>query len=244
MLLLLPNLLGDIEDHTDALPMGVDRAVSGLDHLIAESEKEARRFLKRFSFSGSRSFRDIPIHLLNEHTTPKEQEELLSHVAKEPKLNWGLISDCGMPCLADPGEDFVLHARSRGVEIKAFAGPSSIMLALILSGLGGQRFTFHGYLPREEKTRIQAIEQIQMLSSKERSVHLFIETPYRNAMLFEQLVSHLQDKTWLCVATDITLPTEAVFTKKVEQWKKIKPPSIDKRPTVFVLRSYASLGRG
>lgn len=237
MLLLLPNLLGDIEDHSEVLPTGVERAVFELDHLIAENEKEGRRFLKRFAFSRSRSFRDISIHLLNEHTTPKEQEELLRQIATEPHKKWGLISDCGMPCLADPGENLVLHARGRGIEIKAFSGPSSIMLALVLSGLGGQRFTFHGYLPREERACIQAIKEIQMLSIKESAVHLFIEAPYRNEKLFQQLLAHLERKTWLCVATDITLSTESVFTKRVDEWKKIKPPPLDKRPTVFVLRA-------
>lgn len=239
MLYLLPNLLGESEGHTDVLPISVDRAVKLLDHLIAESEKEGRRFLKRFAYDPPKTFRDIPIHLLNEHTTPKEREELLQQVAKgQNAQNWGLISDCGMPCLADPGEDFVLHARQRGVRIQTFAGPSSIMLALVQSGLGGQRFYFRGYLHREEPMRIKEIEQMQMLSSKERAVYLFIETPYRNQKLFEQLLSHLDDKTWLSVAVELTLPTEWVKTDKVVHWKKSLPPALKDRPTVFALRAF------
>ncbi len=236
MIYILPNVLGDTEEHSDVLPISVDKAVSTLDHLIAESEKAGRRFLKRFAYETPKTFRDIPIHLLNEHTTPQQREELLQQVVKGQK--WGLISDCGMPCLADPGEDFILHARQRGVEINAFAGPSSIMLALVLSGLGGQRFTFHGYLHREEAVRIKEIKQMEMSSCKERIVYLFIETPYRNEKLFEQLLQHLEEKTWLSVAAELTLPTQWVKTEKVAQWKKAKPPALDKRPTVFCIRGF------
>jgi 16S rRNA (cytidine1402-2'-O)-methyltransferase len=234
MLYLLPNLLGDSEEHSDMLPISVDRAVSELDQLIAESEKAGRRFLKRFAFAPPKTFRDIPIHLLNEHTTPKEREELLRQVVQGQK--WGLVSDCGMPCLADPGEEFVLQARERGVEVKALVGPSSILLALVLSGLGGQRFTFRGYLPKEREVRIKDLKAMEMLSRKERSVYLFIETPYRNAGLFQELIQHLEEKTWLCAATDLTLSMESVITKRVQEWKKSKLPDIDKRPTVFLLR--------
>jgi len=234
MLYLLPNLLGDSEEHSDMLPVSVDRAVSKLDQLIAESEKAGRRFLKRFVFAPPKTFRDIPIHLLNEHTTPQQREELLRQVVQGQK--WGLVSDCGMPCLADPGEEFVLQARERGVEVKALVGPSSILLALVLSGLGGQRFTFRGYLPKEREVRIKELKAMEMLSRKERSTYLFIETPYRNEVLFQELINNLEEKTWVCVATDVSLPTESVVTKRVQEWKKSKPPVIDKRPTVFLLR--------
>lgn len=236
MLYILPNVLGDMQEHSAVLPKSVDEAVSSLDHLIAESEKAGRHFLKRFSYAPPKTFRDIPIHLLNEHTTPEQREELLQLVLKGQ--NWGLVSDCGMPCLADPGEDFVLHARQRGVLITALAGPSSILLALIHSGLGGQRFAFRGYLPREEGVRIQEIKQMESSSQKERMVYLFIEAPYRNEALYNQLLKHLQDKTWLSLATDLTLPSEWVRTDKVLQWKKGKAPDIQKRPTVFLLRGY------
>jgi len=166
MLYLLPNLLGDTEGHSHVLPSSVDRAVSGLDQLIAESEKAGRKFLKRFAFDPPKTFRDIPIHLLNEHTDLKQRKELLDQVVQGQK--WGLVSDCGMPCLADPGEEFVLLAREHGVEVKAFVGPSSILLSLVLSGLGGQRFTFRGYMPKEKTLRIKELKAMEMLSRKER----------------------------------------------------------------------------
>ena len=234
MLYLLPNLLGDLEDHSEVLPASVDRAVSELDHLIAESEKGGRQFLKRFTFDPPKTFRDIKIHLLNEHTSSEQREELLSQIVKGGK--WGLVSDCGMPCLADPGEELILRARMRGVKVNAFVGPSSLMLALVLSGLGGQRFTFRGYLPKEKTLRLKELKMMEMLSRKEHCVYLFIETPYRNEALFEELVQHLEGQTWLCVASELTLPTQSVTTKKVQEWKKNKPPVLDKRPTVFLLR--------
>ena len=236
LLYLLPNVLADIQEHALVLPISVDRTVDKLDHLIAESEKQGRCYLKRFAYSPPKTFRDITIHLLNEHTLPQERRALLDAIVQGG--TWGLISDCGMPCLADPGDELVLEAKERGICIKAFAGPSSIMLALVQSGLGGQCFTFWGYLSREESLRSQKIKEMERLLKKERSVHLFIETPYRNQKLFSHLLTTLDNKTWLSLATDLTLSTEYVMTKRVEQWKKIPPPSIDKRATVFVVRSF------
>ena len=182
-----------------------------------------------------KTFGDVPIHLLNEHTTPSEREALIDII--KPGQIWGLVSDCGMPCLADPGSELVLRARERGVEVKALVGPSSILLAIVLSGLGGQRFSFRGYLPREEPLLVKELKSLEQQSKQEGSVQLFIETPYRNDKLFAQLLAHLNGKTWVSVATDVTMPTEYVETKRVEQWKKNQPPAIDKRPTVFCVRA-------
>ncbi|HEY2811323.1 MAG TPA: SAM-dependent methyltransferase [Rhabdochlamydiaceae bacterium] len=235
LLYLLPNVLGDQIEHASVLPISVDRAVAELDHLIAESEKEGRRFLKRFAFPEPKTFRDIPIHLLNEHTSDEQRKALLHDLLQGG--TWGLISDCGMPCLADPGEELVLHARRQGVSVRAFAGPSSLMLALVLSGLGGQRFTFHGYLPKEKDAQIQKLKEIEHCSKKTRFVHLFIEAPYRNDKLFAQLLESLDAKVWLCVAKALTLPEEWVSTQRIEEWRKTRPPSLDNLPTVFLVRS-------
>jgi 16S rRNA (cytidine1402-2'-O)-methyltransferase len=234
MLYLLPNLLQDLESHTNDLPPSVDVAVSSLTCLIAEDEKEARRFLKRFAFAPPKTFRDIPIHLLNEHSTPADKKELLAKI-KAGGI-WGLISDCGMPCLADPGADLVLMARKQGIPVQTFAGPSSILFALVLSGLGGQRFSFHGYLPKEEAPLIQELKRIEKVSKLEQSTHLFIETPYRNLRLFRILLATLDSKTELCIACDLTSATQIVETYSIEQWRKKQEPQIDKRPTVFVMR--------
>jgi 16S rRNA (cytidine1402-2'-O)-methyltransferase len=229
MLYLLPNLLADLEEHTSQLPRSVDAAVAQLTSLIAESEKQGRRFLRRFSYPSPKTFRDIPIHLLNEHTTPEERKALVQEMAKGGI--WGLVSDCGMPCLADPGADLVFLAREKGIPIQTFSGPSSILFALLLSGLGGQQFTFHGYLPKEEAALGLALKGL-----KKGVTHLFIETPYRNARLFEKILSSLPSDAWLCLACDLTASTQFVSTKRIDAWKRNSPPNIDKHPCVFVVR--------
>ncbi|MBS0652537.1 MAG: SAM-dependent methyltransferase [Verrucomicrobia bacterium] len=233
-LFLFPNVLDEEGDHSRVLPKSVDEAVAQIDGLIAESEKPARRFLRRFAFEAPKTFRDIPIRLLNEHTPDKQIDELLEPILKGQR--WGLISDCGMPCLADPGSNLVFKARQKGIAVETFAGPSSVLLALVLSGLSGQHFTFHGYLPKEEPLLIKAIQEMQKRSAQEKSTHLFIETPYRNQKLLAQLLKTLHDNTQLCVATDLTAPGQEVSTRSVREWKKSPMPEIDKRPTVFVLR--------
>lgn len=232
-LYLLPNLLADLE--TTDFPQSVERAVASLDFLIAEEEKAARKYLKRFTYPDPKTFRDIPIHLLNEHSTAKDKQALIAMMAKGGI--WGLISDCGMPCLADPGADLVLLAQRQKFTIQTFAGPSSILFALVLSGLGGQRFTFHGYLPREEMALIQAIRQLEKSSDKERAAQLFIETPYRNQKLLQTLLQTLQPGSYLCIACDLTAETQYVQTHTVQEWKKDKLPDLGKRPCVFVVKS-------
>ncbi len=235
MLYLLPNLLGDLESHSSQLPSSVDAAVESLTRLIAENEKEGRRFLRRFSYPSPKTFRDISIHLLNEHSTLEQKKELIAEIQKGGI--WGLVSDCGMPCLADPGADLVMMARDRGIPVKTFPGPSSPLLALVLSGLGGQRFTFHGYLPKDESPLVAELKRIEKLSKQEGSTHLFIETPYKNQRLFDKIVQTLEDQTFLCVACDLTLPEQFVATKRIKQWKLQPVKDINKRPSIFILKS-------
>lgn len=234
MLYLFPNLLADLESHEAYLPKSIDAAVAQIKGLIAESEKAGRRFLRRFDF-GSRTFRDIPIFLLNEHSRESDKKAIVQEVMRGGK--WGLISDCGMPCLADPGADLVLMAREKGIPIETFAGPSSILFALVLSGLGGQRFSFHGYLPKEEDALMRELKKIEKTSSEEKSTHLFIETPYRNHKLLEKMMLVLDERTWLCLACDLTLPSQCVQTKQIRDWKREKLQEFNKRPAVFVLRT-------
>ena len=229
MLYLFPNLLAEIEPHSAFLPNSVDAAVAQIQGLIAESEKEGRRFLRRFAFEG-RSFRDIPILLLNEHSREEDKKAILQQLMQGGK--WGLVSDCGMPCLADPGADLVLMAREKGIPVETFSGPSSILFALVLSGLGGQHFTFHGYLPKEEDLLIKELKRIEKIQS----THLFIETPYRNQRLLETVLSALDGRTWLCIACDLTLPSQFVQTKRLKDWKQAKP-DLNKRPAVFALKA-------
>lgn len=232
-LYLLPNLLDHFQDHRAFFPSTVDTIVPTLRGLIAETEKEARHYLKRFLFPESKTFRDIPILLLNEHTSAQQKEELIEIIAKS-YASWGLISDCGLACLADPGADIVLLAKKRGIQIQACIGPSSIVLALMLSGLGGQRFIFHGYLPREEKLLIEKLKQMSTNLQKDYT-HLFIETPYRNQKLFRQICTTLSNQSWLSIACGLTSDQEWVKTKKIAEWKK-EQTVLDTLPAVFVIR--------
>ena len=226
-LILLPNLLNEESSHELFLPPIVKEAMAGIQGIFAESEKEARRYLKRFL----PHFREIPIKLLNEHTQKNALKELLAPVLN--KQTWGIISDAGLPCLADPGHQLVALAHSYGIEVEAFLGPSSLILGLMLSGLPAQRFAFHGYLPQQEcdlKTQLRKLEQ------QEDTTQLFIETPYRNQKMLETLLTTLKDKTTLCVAWDLTMPSQQVVSQPVSTWKKMTLPQIHKKPAVFVFK--------
>jgi 16S rRNA (cytidine1402-2'-O)-methyltransferase len=233
-LLLLPNLLFETLDHHLFLPKGVDEAVFSIDGIIAEGEKNARAYLKRFAFSKGRTFREIPIKLLNEHTEigSEEFKELLKPLIRGE--TWGLISDAGLPCLADPGSQLVTAARKEGILIEAFSGPCSLTLALMLSGLPAQAFSFHGYLPQEAELFIHKIKQLEEISKKCHSTQLFIETPYRTDKALENLLNSLKEATTLCVALDLTAPSQEVVVGSVGLWQKKLKKSFRKRPAVFL----------
>lgn len=219
-LYLLPNLLDEAQEGLSLLPPIVSQIVPTLQGLIAESERGGRRYLRRFSIH-------LPIVLLNEHTQEREHVGLVEPLLQGEK--WGLISDAGMPCIADPGAKLVQLAREKGVEVEAISGPSSILLALVLSGIASQAFTFHGYLPRERlalETKIRAME-------KAKGRHLFIETPYRNQKLLDALLAFLSPKVILSIAWDLSMPTQGVLTAPLAHWKKNKLPELDGKPAVF-----------
>lgn len=220
-LYLLPNVLEKEQDHTPFLPEGLSEVVRGLDGIIAESEKEARRFLKRFTSD----FRYIPIRLLNEHT--QEIESLLPSLQKGER--WGLISDAGLPILADPGAVLVRRLHSLKVPIHTYPGPSSLIYALQLSGLSAQNFTFHGYPPKDAAKRKELFRTLP-----KNHTHLFIEAPYRSDKFLKELVHSLQDETDLSVSWSLTTPDQGVRTDKVSKWKKTLP-SLGKVPAVFVI---------
>jgi len=232
-LLLLPNLLGDHRHHEPFLPSGVDKAVGTLDGLIAESETEGRRYLKRFETKKPAA--EIPIALFNEHTPDDHIDFLLEPIVAGER--WGYVSDAGLPCIADPGAKLVRRARERGVIVQAFVGPSAILLALMLSGLPGQRFAFHGYLDKEPDKRKRQIRQLSEASRKEEATQIFIEAPYRNKHTLESLLETLPDSVYLCVGWDLTLPTQGLLSQKVEIWKKSPLPNLDKKPAIFLISS-------
>lgn len=230
-LLLLPNVLGEQRHHELFLPTSVDRAVQSIDGLIAESEQCGRRFLSRFKTE--RPANEIPIALFNEHTPDDHIDFLLEPIIKGER--WGLVSDGGLPCIADPGDRLVSRARVLGIPIQAFVGPSSILLGLMLSGLPGQQFTFHGYLDKEPSKRQERIKQLEKDTKKNGYTQIFIEAPYRNQHLLESLVNTLTDSTRLCVAWDLTLPSQGILSQPVGIWKKSPLPNLEKKAAIFLI---------
>lgn len=232
-LLLLPNLLGEIKHHEPFLPSSVDKAAATLDGLISESEAAGRRFLGRFSTKKPAA--EIPIALFNEHTPDADIDFLLEPIRHGER--WGLISDAGMPCIADPGARLVKRARDSGIVVQAFIGPSSILLALMQSGLSGQRFYFAGYLDKEPKQRQLQIKALEKRSASDKATQIFIETPYRNKHTLDSLMQVLQDDTILCVAWDLTLPTQGIVSQSVKMWKKSPLPNLEKKAAIFLISS-------
>lgn len=229
-LLLFPNLLGEHKHHELFLPSSVDRAVESIDGLIAESESGGRRFLGHFNTK--KPALEIPIALLNEHTKDSDLDFLLEPIGKGER--WGFVADAGVPCIADPGAKLVCRARELGFVVQAFVGPSSIILALMLSGLSGQQFTFHGYLEKEPEKRKQQIRQLEQGAKKSHYTHIFIETPYRNQYTLNSLLETLSDSVRLCVAWDLTLPTQGVLSQSVGVWKKSPLPNLEKKNAIFL----------
>lgn len=229
-LVLLPNLLAE-EGSIEVLPVATRLWVDKLQGLIAESERGGRRFLSRFL--AAPIVRRLPIALLNEHTPAKDMDFLLEPIKKGEV--WGVVSDAGMPCIADPGALLVARARQCNISVEALMGPSSPVLALLLSGLSAQSFAFHGYLPKEPLRRQQRIRTLEQRAHQEAATQLFIEAPYRNEPLFQELLVELQEKTVLGVALELHAPQQEVLVRSVGSWKKSVPPLFkDKRAIFFI----------
>lgn len=226
-LYLLPNLLDETLPTEPFLPVSVGQAVASIQGLIAESEKMARRYLRRFISHDAMA--QMPLRLLNEHT--KELKELL--LPMERGETWGLISDAGLPCIADPGADLVWLVHEKGIGVETFVGPSSLIMALQLSGFSGQEFAFHGYLPREP----QDLERKVIELEKRQGAQIWIEAPYRSAKMLELLKRVLQPKTRLCVAANLTTANQKVVSQTVQRWKT-SPFSLEKEPAVFLIMSH------
>ncbi len=231
-LYLIPSTLGDECTIDSVLPPYVKEVADRITHFIVENEKSARHFLKRLGVKIP--LPQINLYLLNEHTKSKKED--LS-VLLQPIMNgmdMGVLSDAGCPAIADPGADIVSLAHEKNIKVVPLVGPSSILLALMASGFNGQSFIFHGYLPRERPERIKKIKELETESVKKKQTQLFIETPYRNQHMLEDILSSCDRNTKLCIATDITLATECINTKTIQEWKK-QAPQINKRPTIFLI---------
>lgn len=228
-LYLIPVTMGE-SDPMDVLPQTVKRTIELIDHYIVENEKTARKSIKGVLPEKKQS--ELVLFALNKYTDAKEH---LSFI--QPLLagkNMGLMSEAGCPGVADPGAVIVKLAHEKGIQVIPLVGPSSILLAMMASGMNGQSFTFNGYLPIDKGEKKSALKNLEKLSFDKNQSQIFIETPYRNNKLLEDILQALQPTTHLCIATDITLPTEYIKTLRVADWKKTKV-DLHNRPTIFII---------
>lgn len=228
---LIPNTLGEC-DTNHVLPTYNSEVILSIKHFIVEDVRTARRFLKKVD--SSINIDELTFYTLNNHTTPEEIGSYL--LPAKSGLDMGIISEAGCPAIADPGADIVRMAQEADVKVVPLVGPSSILLGLMASGFNGQSFAFVGYLPIKPNERDQRLRQLEKRAHVEKQSQIFIETPYRNNTMFENILSVCQGGTKLCIACDITLETEYIKTKTVAQWKAFKQrPDLNKRPCIFIL---------
>jgi 16S rRNA (cytidine1402-2'-O)-methyltransferase len=243
-LYLLPNVLGFSENQGSEqlmamIPAQVLAITASLDYLVAENAKSTRAFLKRIAalYPLHRPLQEIRIAELNVNTDSNALPALLAPILKGQHA--GLISEAGVPAVADPGANLVRLAHQQNIPVKPLVGPSSILLALMGGGLNGQSFAFNGYLPTDAQKRAKQIKMLEDRSRTERQTQLFIETPYRNQALMEALVGTCRNDTLISTATDLTLESESIETLAVAQWKQRlienRMPEFHKKPTVFSL---------
>jgi len=229
-LFMVPVTLGD-DIISKALPPDVVAIAQNLDTFIVEDEKTARRFLG--AIKTTKPVREITLLVLNEHTTDKELPALLAPLLQGK--NVGLMSDAGCPGIADPGARVAELAHRQGIRVAPLVGPSSILLSLMASGFNGQRFTFLGYIPSDKNARVMRLKEIERNSQKLNETQIFIETPYRNQHLLDDILANCNPATRLCVARNVSLQTELIISKPLAAWKQMELPDLHKQPTVFLL---------
>jgi len=228
-LYLIPSPLGE-NDPVEVIPATVLELLPKLGCYVVEETRTARRYLSKAGLKGH--IAELEFHELNEHTSQQETEELLKLF--DDGRDVGLITEAGLPAVADPGAALVALCHDNGIKVVPLVGPSSLMLALMASGLNGQSFAFNGYLPVKPEERKSALRNFEKLSSSRRQSQIFIETPYRNDALLSDMLQTLQPATRLCIAADITTADETISTKSIAQWKKASFV-IGKRPCVFII---------
>jgi 16S rRNA (cytidine1402-2'-O)-methyltransferase len=229
-LYLIPTRLGD-NAPLEVLPISIKKIIETVNDYIVENEKTARRFIKKIS--SNKPQESLNINIINKYT---EASELPSYL--NPCLNGrpvGLLSEAGCPGIADPGAEIVKIAHEKDIKVVPLVGPSSILLALMSSGMNGQNFTFNGYLPIDKSERKSALKKLERISFEHNQSQLFIETPYRNNKMLEEICVSLHKNTRVCVACDITLPTEFIKTQTVIDWKHTNI-DLHKRPAIFIIQ--------
>jgi 16S rRNA (cytidine1402-2'-O)-methyltransferase len=226
-LYLIPNSLGSGTDKYATQLLSA--TVSRMEHFIVEEIKSARRLLRQMGVT--RPLEELDFRMLNEHTRSQEVNSII-----EPLLqghDMGLISEAGVPCVADPGSTVVALAHEQGIKVVPLVGPSSILLALMASGFNGQQFTFNGYLPRERSERTRKIKQLEQLALTG-ITQIFMDAPYRNNQVLEDVLQTCRMETKLCIASNITCDNERINTKTIMDWS-VRKPDINKMPVMFLL---------
>lgn len=229
-LYLIPTTLGDTPP-LEVLPLSVKKIIEQTDEFIVENEKSARAFIKRITPKKRQP--TLILHTLNKHTDPADLPAYLN--ACEHGKPVGILSEAGAPGIADPGAEIVAMAHRRGIQVVPLVGPSSILMAMMGSGLNGQNFAFNGYLPIDKQERRKEIKRLERVSLELNQAQSFIETPYRNTAMLEELTKSLHDQTQLCVACDISLPTEYIITQPIAEWSR-SLPNLHKRPAIFIIQ--------
>ena len=228
-LFLIPVTLGDT-DHSRVLPAYNKDIVLELRHFVVENVRTARRFLKKME--PAMVVDDLTFYELNKHTSAEEVSTFLAPLAKGVSV--GVLSEAGCPAIADPGADVVSIAQTKGFRVVPLVGPSSILMSIMASGFNGQSFAFHGYLPIEASERTRRIKTLESRIYTEHQTQLFIETPYRNNKMLEELVRTCKPSTKLCIACNITCEDEYIQTRPIKAWTG-KLPDLNKKPTIFLL---------
>lgn len=232
-LFLIPTTLGD-NNPLEVLPIKVKTIIEQTNHFIVENEKTARRFIKRICPEKSQP--ELVLYPLGKHIQDIDTQSYLDICNNG--FNIGLLSEAGVPAIADPGALMVKLAHEKNISVVPLVGPSSILLAMMSSGFNGQNFTFNGYLPIDDKERKNTLKKLERLSFEKNQSQIFIETPYRNNKMLTNLLQTLHPNTKICIASDITLESEYIRTLSVKEWKKTATPDLHKRPTIFIVHKF------
>lgn len=228
-LYLIPTTLGDNEP-LEVMPLSVKKVVEEINHFIVENEKSARGFIKKITPKKSQP--DLEIMMLDKYADAMEVRSYLDICQKG--ISVGLLSEAGVPAIADPGAEVVKLAHEKGIQVVPLVGPSSILMAMMSSGMNGQNFAFNGYLPIDKGDRKREIKFLEKISKDRDQSQIFIETPYRNDKMLADLITALAPSTRLCIAADISLSTEYIKTLTMQEWKREKT-DLHKRPAIFII---------
>lgn len=229
-LYLIPTTLGDETEPLEVMPLSVKKVIEQIDYYIVENEKSARRFIKKISPKKQQA--TLTIKLLDKYAIEEETQKYLDVCAQG--FNVGLLSEAGVPAIADPGASIVKLANQKNIRVIPLVGPSSILMAMMSSGFNGQNFAFNGYLPIDKGERKRAIKDLERIARDKNQSQIFIETPYRNEKMFADLKATLSPQTNLCIAVDITLPSEYIKTMLIKDWKH-QQPDLHKKPAIFII---------